>query len=689
MKTFILILIAVSLNNIVSNADEGMWTLNNFPAAKVKAKYGLNIDKNWLQHAMLSSARIAGGCSASFVSENGLIMTNHHCVHSCIEQLSTNSKDYVAAGFYAKKVADEVKCPELEINKLVEISDVTKQVQDATKNLTDKEFHKKLKATNSRLEKECSKDSDQLRCEVVTLYRGGQYHLYRYQRYQDVRLVFAPEFASAFFGGDPDNFNFPRFDLDVSFLRVYENGAPLKTKDYFRWSKKGPQENETSFVVGNPGSTSRLMTVADLKFLRERTMLDSLLSQSELRGFLNEFAKRGPEQKRIANGQIFGIENSLKARKGRHAVLMDSKFMDEKIKAEKKFRDKVNANPKLKKLYGNAWDEVDTAYKNYMKIYNEFDSIEKNSLGSRLYGIARNLVRATTEMAKPNETRYFEFTDARIPQLKQGLLSDAPIHDELEIAMMEYALIKVRERLGPDHPMVKTMLGMKSPEEVAKELIKGTKLRDVKVREALFNGGQKAIEASNDPMIKYFLMIDPEARKLRDYYEENVEAKLKRAGEKIAKAQFAIFGDTTYPNATFSMRISYGQVKGWDDNGKAVKPFTDFDGAFGRHTGRDPFALPDSWLNARSKLNSKTSLNFSSTNDIIGGNSGSPVINKDAEIIGLVFDGNIHSLGGDYGYDESLNRAVSVSSSGMMEALKQIYSADRIVNEIVESARLP
>lgn len=686
MKILILIICAAFSSTSFAFADEGMWTLNNFPSKAVKEKYNITLDKQWLQHAMRSSARLAGGCSASFVSKDGLIMTNHHCAHSCIEQLSTASKDYVASGFYAKILKDEVKCPEIEINKLVEITDVTKQVQDATKNLKGKEFHDKLKATTSRIEKECANDSDLIRCEVVTLYRGGQFHLYRYQRYQDVRLVFAPEFAAAFFGGDPDNFNFPRYDLDVSFLRVYEKNAPLSTTEYFKWSANGPKEDELSFVIGNPGNTSRLMTVTDLKFIRDHSMMDTLLYLAEFRGFLNEFAQRGPEQKRISGSRLFGTENSYKAQRGRHAVLMDAKLIDEKAKSEKKLRDKVNANPLLKKQFGDAWNEVDQAYEVQKKIYREHDAIERTNFGSRLYGIARTLVRAADELAKPNEVRFHEFTDSRVPQLKQSLFSDAPIYDEFEMALLNFHLIKLREVLGPDHPVVKKLLGTRSPAEISEDLVKKTKLKDKKERERLFAGGKKAIDESSDPLIKFYLLIESDGRKLRENYEENVESKLKRAGEKIAKAQFAVYGDTLYPNATFSMRMSYGKVKGYEEKGKKVKPLTDFQGAFDRHTGSYPFALPESWLNSKSKLNLRTSLNFASTNDITGGNSGSPVINKDAEIIGLIFDGNIQSLGGDYGYDESVNRAVSVSSAALLESLKSIYSADRIVTEITGSS---
>lgn len=678
----ILIILALNLILNISFADEGMWTLNSFPIKDVKQKYNFEVTAQWLDHVRLSSARIGGGCSASFVSSSGLVMTNHHCAHSCIEQLSTPKRDYVASGFYAKNLTDEVKCPEIEINKLVEIKDVTTQVQAATKNSKEKDFHQDLKAIISQIEKDCTQGSDIVRCDVVTLYHGGKYNLYRYQRYQDVRLVFAPEFSIAFFGGDPDNFNFPRYDLDVSFLRVYENNKPLATTDYFKWSEKGAQENDLSFVTGNPGSTSRLLTIAELEFIRDYSLVNSLMNMSELRGFLTEFQNRGAEQKRISNAKLFGIENGFKASKGRREALIDPNLFNKRILEEKKLRTKINANPKLKKKYGSAWSEIDEAYKLYKNIYIEYDNIERSSYGSRLFGIAKTLVRAAAELPKKNELRFKEFTESQLPQLKQQLFSSAPIYDEFEIAMLTFNLTKMRERLGADHPYVKMVFEKKSPSELVNSLIKSTSLKDIKVREKLFAGGQDEILKSKDPLILLALQIDPEGRRLRKYYEENIESKLKKADEKVAQAQFAVYGSNTYPDATFSMRISYGAVQGYEEKGKWISPLTKMSGAFERHTGSDPFALPESWLNAKTKLNLETPFNFCSTNDIIGGNSGSPVINKNAEIIGLIFDGNIQSLGGDYGFDAKVNRAVAVHSSALIEALDKVYDAQRIVGEL-------
>lgn len=671
----------------IAQADEGMWLLNAFPTAKVEKKYHFKATPEWSNHVRLSSARLAGGCSGSFVSSNGLIMTNHHCAHSCIEQLSTGKKDFVASGFYAPMQKDEIKCPEIEINQLTDITDVTKEINTATKNKTGKEFNDALKAIMSQIEKNCSQGNEGLRCDVVTLYHGGQYHLYKYKRYQDVRLVFAPEFATAFFGGDLDNFTFPRFDFDISFLRVYEGDKPLQTNEYFRWSESGAKENELTFVTGHPGRTSRLLTVAELELKRDTEIYTNLIYYSELRGLLKEFQKRGPEQKRISEKNLFGIENYIKALKGHEEVLLDKNFMAKKLEAEKAFIKKVKANPKLNKEYGNAWSEIETAQKELKNIYIPLHEIEFNSFGTKLFSFARTLVRAATELQKPNETRLREYADSALPQLKQKLFSDAPIYDELEIAMMGFGLDKAREALTANHPFAKKIFATQTPDELAESLIKGTKLKDVSFRKKLFEGGLKAIQETKDPMILWALSIDPEAREIRKKYEDQIETKIKQNSEKIAKAMFAVQGTDTYPDATFTLRLSYGQVKGYQSFGEFIPPFTTIEGAFARHNGKDPFALPESWLKAKQNLNLKTPLNFVTTNDIIGGNSGSPMINQKAEIVGLIFDGNLPSLGGDFFYDETDNRAVAVHSAAITELLKNVYGAQRIVDDLVGTVK--
>lgn len=663
-------------------ADEGMWPLNQFPVEKVKAKYKFTATKEWLDHVRLSSARLGNGCSASFVSSQGLVMTNHHCVHSCVEQLSKEGKDYVANGFFTKELKDEVRCPELEVNRLLEITDVTDRISAKTSKLKDKEFNDQLKASMSEIEKECSGTNESIRCDVVTLYHGGKYNLYKYQRYQDVRLAFAPELGIAFFGGDPDNFNFPRYNLDVSFLRVYDQGKPLQNKDFFIWSPEGGKEGDLSFVTGHPGKTSRLLTISELEFLRDVRFPYDLAIFSEARGNLTQFQQRGPEQKRYSTARLFGIENSLKAYKGRTSALMDKTFFANKVAEENKLRRKINSNPKWKKEFGSAWDEITAAYKDYRNIFEQHEFIENTTYSSKLFGIAKALVRASKELQKPNEKRFREFTDSALPQLKLSLFSTAPLYNDFEIENLTFGFTKMREYLTADNPFVKKVLKNKSPRQLAEELINGTKLKDVSVRQKLFDGGEKAISESKDPMIQLALLLDSDSRAIRAKFEDNIETKIKKASEKVAKAQFAVYGSDRYPDATFTLRASYGQIQGYEEKGQFVKPLTTFAGLFDRATDSEPFLPPKSWSNAKSKLDLATPFNFASTNDIIGGNSGSPVINDKAEVIGLIFDGNIQGLGGQYGYDPLVNRAVSVHSQAIKEALLKVYSSERLANEL-------
>ncbi len=675
-----LLILASLVSAAPALADEGMWTYNNFPTAKVKEKYGFEPNQEWLDKVRLSSAKFGGGCSSSFVSPDGLVMTNHHCARGCIQQLSTAKKDFIANGFYAKTQAEELQCPALEVSQLVEITDVTAQLNTATQGLTGKPYADTLKAEMARLEKACTTGAD-VRCDVVTLYQGGKYNLYRYQRFQDVRLVFAPEHAIAFFGGDPDNFEFPRYDLDVTFARVYKDGKPAKTPNYLKWSDKGAKEGDLTFVSGHPGRTSRGLTVAQLEYLRDVGLPKQLFRLSELRGMVTEFQNRGVEQKRVSNNMLFGVENGLKATKGKHEQLVDKAFFAQKIAAEQELRRKVDADPKMKAKYGAAWDEIARAQDTYRNLRKEYEGLE-GGLGSQLFGLAKTLVRASDELVKPDTERLRGFNDASLPGLKNQLMSKAPIYPELEIAQMTFALTKLREELGPDHAFVKKVLGKESPAALATRVIKASKLADLRVREQLFSGGKKAIEASKDPMIQLAALVDPDARAIRKTYEEQVEAVIRKNSELVAQAKFEVYGTGIYPDATGTLRLSFGSVKGYMEDGKQVAPITAMGDTFARHTGEDPFALPKSWLAAQKNLTATTSMNFVSTNDIIGGNSGSPIINKNAEVVGLVFDGNIQSLGGDYGFDESVNRTVSVHSEALIEALKKVYKADRVLEEL-------
>jgi hypothetical protein len=681
MKRIILV-IALFAGAALGYADEGMWTYNHFPSDQVKQKYGFSPDDKWLEHARLSSARISQGCSASFVSDSGLVMTNHHCARSCIQQLSTPQHDMIAQGFYAKNQGDEVKCPEMEINQLVEITDVTPRINTATAGLSGKAYNDAEKAESSRIEKACA-GSDGVRCDVVSLYHGGAYNLYKYKRYQDVRLVFAPEESIAFFGGDPDNFMFPRYDLDVSFVRVYDGGKPAHMDSFLRWSPGGVKDGDLTFVSGHPGGTSRQLTVAQLEAEREWNLPRSLIRLAEMRGMITEYQKRGAEEKRHSNAMLFGIENSFKAFTGRLEALQDKDFFASKVADEKALRAKIEADPALKAKYGSAWDALAKAEADEHQIQYPLEFEEGGAgFSSTYFMIAKNLVRAADERPKPLEKRFREFRDSNIPAITQRLMSPAPIYDELETTRLTWSLTKLREKLGADHPFVKKVLGKQSPEELAKSLIAHTKLKDVTYRKQLWDGGKQAVDASDDAFIKLAKLVDPDGRAIRKQYEDNIESVVKKNSEAVAKARFAVEGMNNYPDATFTLRLSYGTVKGYPENGRTISPLTNFAGAFDRATGRDPFALPQTWIAARGKLNMKTPFDFCTTNDIIGGNSGSPVINQKGEVVGLIFDGNIQSLGGDYGFDAKVNRAVAVHSEALIQALDKIYGAERIVNEL-------
>ncbi|MGZ6142743.1 MAG: S46 family peptidase, partial [Myxococcales bacterium] len=674
-----------------ARADEGMWTYDNFPSKKVAAKYAFAPDAAWLEEARLSSVRLAGGCSGSFVSPDGLVMTNHHCAHKCIEQLSTKEKDFVADGFYAPRAEDEVKCPEIELNQLLQITDVTAQVQGATKGLKPgKEFNDKRKAAKAALEKECSAGNDRLRCEVIALYHGGQYSLYKYKRFQDVRLAFAPEFAVAFFGGYPDNFEFPRYDLDVSFLRAWEDGKPARTEHFFRWSPSGVKEGELAFVSGNPGKTDRALTLAQLQYERDVALPERLFDLAQYRGELTQFAAQSPEQKRVAKAELFYAENAFKARKGRFQALTTPELWNRLAGREGALRARVNARGPLRRKYGTAWDDVARAVRAFQARHEEFAYLELNGderpppgFDSPLLLLARMLVRGTDELQKPNEQRLPEYRDARLPELKQKLFSRAPIHPELELFRLTYMFTRLCEELGADHPVVKKVLGKLSPQELAQAIVK-SRLGDVKLREQLWQAGRDAVQASDDPAIQLVRLIDPDARAIRRWHDDEIEPLETSGEERIAAAKFDLEGKSTYPDATLTLRLSYGAVKGWDEDGRHVEPITKMGGAFDRATGRDPFRLPESWVLAgqNKQLDLSTPLDFCTTNDIIGGNSGSPVLDKDRQIVGLVFDGNIHSLGGDYAFDEKVNRAVAVDSAALIEALDHVYGAKRIVAEL-------
>jgi hypothetical protein len=669
-------------------ADEGMWTFNNVPRAEIKRKYGFEVTDAWLKKVQLASVRFNNGGSGSFVSPDGLVLTNYHIVEDIVGEVSTPEKDYAKLGFVARTRAEEIKAPSLELNVLVSIEDVTARVNGAVKQgMPDAQAFTARRAEIAAIEAESLKATG-MRSDVVTLYQGGQYNLYRYKKYTDVRLVFVPEFQAAFFGGDPDNFNFPRFNIDMALVRVYENDKPVRPESYFKWSKEGAKEGELVFVTGHPGSTSRLNTVAHLNQLRDTSIpiIIRLLERRE--AMLKKYMTLGEEQTRRAQNELNSVQNSLKVYRGQLGGLKDKALIDRKMKAEEILRKSIAANPERQKIYGDAWDAISGAHRSlpsYIKERRIFD--QSGGFNSVLFSFARTLVRLAAESEKPNAERLPEYTDARRASLELSLYSPAPVYDEFEKLKLADSLGFMVELLGADHALVKQVLDGKTPEARAAELIEGTKLKDPAFRKELAAGGQKAIESSTDPMIVLARMVDPRARELRKRYESEVTGVERANYAKIARALFETEGTKLYPDATFTLRFSYGAVKGYTENGKQVAPFTTLGGLYERaekFNQKFPYNLPPRWMEKKSAVDLKTPFNFVSTNDIIGGNSGSPTINKNAELVGLIFDGNIQSLVGDFFYDESVNRAISVDSRGMLEILRKIFNANEIADELTK-----
>ena len=665
-------------------AAEGMWTLDHPPLERMQKDLGWSPDPAWLSHAMHAAVRVGGGCSGAFVSKDGLVLTNHHCVSGCIDQLSTASANLLQTGFLARSGAAERRCPALEVSRLDRIDDVTAEVKKATAGLDGAAFTGARNAVRARLASACVGDAAAtVRCDVVDLYHGGQYKLYRYRRYVDARLVFAPERAIAAFGGDPDNFNFPRYDLDMALLRVYENDKPVAVTDFLAFNAKGPAAGEAVFVVGHPGGTERELTVAQLALNRDVLLLDGLLRLAELRGILTEYRTTSPEASRTAFNELNGLENGYKVVRGRLQALLDPQVFRRKEAEEADLRRHVAAHPELAAQVGGAWDAIAEASRIYRDLYPAYAQVEfGQAFNSRYFTAARALVRGTVERAKPDEARLPEYNDNVLPQLQGRLFAASPTYPELETVKLTFALTQFRERLGTDSPLVRKVLGKQSPRQLAEALVAGTRLGDAAVRRALWEGGADAVAKSDDPFIRLAIAIDPDARALRARYEREVQAVVQKNTALVAQARFAAYGDTIYPDATGSLRLSYGRIEGWKERGEMLVPFTRLAGVFERATGAEPFALPPSWLAAKDKLDPTTPFNVSSSHDIIGGNSGSPMLNRAGDLVGLIFDGNIHSLGGDYLYDPALNRAVAVDSAAMLEALDRIYDAKSLADEL-------
>ncbi len=663
-------------------AEEGMWTFDNPPLKQLAEEYNFHPTQEWLDHLRLSSVRLNDGGSGSFVSPDGLLLTNHHVARFQLQKNSTPEHNYVRDGFYAAAQDQEMKSPDLEINVLVGIADVTARVQGAAKGMTDDAQALKARdAEMAAIEKE-SKDKTGLRSDVVTFYNGGEYWLYQYKAYTDVRLVFAPEEEAAFFGGDPDNFTYPRYDLDMALYRVYDNGKPLHTDNYLKWSARGAAPGELVFVSGHPGSTLRQDTVSEL--MMERDVRGPAIVEYLQRRIAaaQEFGRQSADNEQLVESEIFYLQNSLKVYLGRKEALSDKAILAKKQAEEDDLRAKVKADPELEKEYGDAWDEVERAVELAKPVFKR--QLFRRT-DSELFTDALEIVQYVAEVKKPDGERLPQFHEAGLDSLRFELLSPAKIYPSTEKLYMKTALNLAKEKLGGDDAYLQAIAQGGDIDKAVDALVDGTKLYDPAVRKSLLDGGEAAVAASTDPMIVAARRADPVWRANYEYMRDKVYSVFDAAGEKLGKARFAAYGKNAYPDATFTLRLSYGTVDGYPYNGTIAPPFTTFYGLYDRSasfSNKPPFDLTPKEAAARDKLDLATPMDFVCTADIIGGNSGSPVVNRDGELVGLIFDGNIESLAGDFEYDGTKNRAVAVHSAGMLEAMRKIYGVNALADEL-------
>ncbi len=683
-----MIALLIGILSFPAFADEGMWTFHDFPQSLVKQRYGTDISSAWLDRVRTSTVRLAG-CTASFVSPQGLILTNHHCAAACLDQNSTAQKNLLKDGFLARTRDQELHCGTQVADVLVAMQNVTDKVEAATRNLQDQAANDARKKVLTELERDCERTSagaktGPLKCESVSLYEGGQYWLYEYKRYDDLRLVFAPEEDIAAFGGDPDNFQFPRWCLDMSILRAYDShGKAAVTPSYLRIRPEGAKPGELVFVSGHPGSTSRLLTVAQLEELRDVLLPQYLLRASELRGRYIQFGKTSPEAHRIIQNPLAGLENSIKVRRKLLDALHDDHLLQKKRDEESALRAKAASQPGAPPTASDPWTIIARAEEVDRQLSLPYTYLEAGAgFNSRLYGYARMILRGAVERQKPDGERLREFRDTALARIEQQLKAPVPVYPQLENLTLSFSLERMREWLGPDADIVRRLLSKDSPDSLAARVISGSSLADPMVRMKLWAGGIEAIEASQDPMIELARQVDPLARQIRKRYEDEVEAPVDAASEQIARARFRAYGTGLPPDATFTLRLNFGTVQGWKESGRQIEPFTYLGQLFARATGQEPFKVPDDWLAAQGMLDPATKFNLSTNNDIVGGNSGSPLLDKDGRLVGLMFDGNIHSISGAYWFDPELNRAVAVHPAIMWEGLRKVYKADALLAEL-------
>jgi hypothetical protein len=674
---------SIGFNAAPAGAEEGLWTFDAFPAATVERTLGVHVGAEWLEHLLAGSVRLTTGCSGALVSPHGLVVTNEHCVIACAQSLSDDAHDHVSGGYGVGEVEDEKPCPALQAEILVGIADITNAVFRASAGRTGDDYVKARETVLARAERAACRGDRRFRCQVISFFGGGQFKVYKYRRYEDVRLVFAPEFGVAFFGGDPENFTFPRYDLDVAALRLYDRGRPARPAAWLTWQDRPPMTGEAVFVSGSPGSTQRALTVAQLETLRDVANPALQAFNANLRDKLVAFSARGPHEKRLAADRLFDAENTLKVIRGQAAALADPGFLNVRRADEAAMREAVARDPTLSVTVGNPWRELAALRAPFARQFPLWRQLENGAgAGSRLFWYARILVRAAAERLKPTAERLPEYSDARLPLVEKALLDSQPLDTGLEALLLETWLADTRSALGADDPAEAVVLGQEAPAALARRLAEGSRLADPAVRAALWRGGLRAILASDDPLIAYVLKTDPLSRAARQVWESDILGPTDIAAERIARVRFAVGRDGVYPDATFSPRISFGRVEGWRDGTGEVEPFTTLAGLYGHATDADPRRLPPRWLAAQASLDQGAVLDFVTTNDIVGGNSGSPVVDRSGAMVGTAFDGNQASLAGDFAYDGAADRTVAVSTAAIDEALAKVYRRPDLVKEL-------
>jgi hypothetical protein len=675
-----LLLVLACAASLPAFADEGMWTFDNFPASRVKQIYGIEVSPQWLDHVRLSTLRLAN-CSASFVSGEGLILTNQHCIEPCLAEQSSSNKNLIESGFSAPTRSEELLCPSQQADVLMASEDITERVLKATAGLNEASANEARKRVLTSLEQACEQASrharTRLKCQSVTLYQGGQFLLYKYKRYDDVRLVFVPEGDIASFGGDPDNFQYPRWSLDFAVLRAYENGRPAKTPNHLHVDFNGPSAGQPVFVAGHPASTARLHTRAQLEFERDTSLPVTLLRASELRGRYLQFGKIDLAHERIVRAPLNALQNILKVRRKELDALNDPSFWAQKDADEERLRQSVHlAGP-------DPWTEIATAMARKRALYLPYIFIENGGgFSTSLFRYARWLVRGTAERGKPNGERLHEFTDAAMPAIERELFARVPVYSEYEQMTFSFSLERMRELLGPDYPVMHRLFTRQSPDGLATQLIAETQIDDADLRRRLWESGKSAIDGSRDPMIELARSVDRDARTIRTQYENDVEAPLAAAAERIAAVRFKMNGTRTYPDANFTLRLNYGSVQGWLEDGVPIEPMTYLDRAFERASGAPPFRIPETWMRIKDQLDMRTPFCISTDNDIVGGNSGSPLLDGSGRLVGLMFDGNIHAVAGRYWFDPANNRAVALHPAIIRLALEKVYGAHYLLSEL-------